>query len=164
MITNHSFRTDKGLKTFLGPRNNEVNIVPQWIGWFLLINMASACMAYFFLYPRRKLIGFHLGMNIAMAAGGGLALGTGVILINLFPLHFFEVTISTALIGIVAGGLFGALFDYQTVLTGFINGLMMGIMSPMVGAAASEGPLFILFIEVFTLSCYLLLLASAYRS
>jgi hypothetical protein len=138
--------------------------VPQWIGWFLLLNLTTACIAYLFLYPRRNLIGFHLGMNIAMAAGGGLALGTGVILINLFPLHFIEVIISTALLGMVAGGLFGALFDYQSVLTGYINGLMMGIMSPMVGAAASEGPMFILFIELFILSCYVLLLTSAYRS
>ncbi|WP_174732330.1 hypothetical protein [Mesobacillus harenae] len=138
--------------------------MPQWIVWFLAANLALACTAYFFLYPRRKRIGFHLGMNIAMTAGGGLALGTGVILINVLPLHYKEVTIAAALTGIIAGALFGALFDYQTILSGYINGLMMGLMAPMVGAAASEGPLFIIFIELFITSCFILLLASANRS
>ena len=129
-----------------------------WLGMFLYVNFVVAVIAYFYLYKRRKRIGFHLGMNIAMVAGGGLAIGAGVILIHLFPLHYVEVTITATVTGIVVGSLFGALFDYQTLLTGYINGLMMGIMAPMAGAAASNSVFFILSLEVFIISSFALLM------
>ncbi|MCM3664965.1 hypothetical protein M3204_11150 [Mesobacillus subterraneus] len=103
-------------------------------------------------------------MNIAMVAAGGMALGTGIISINLYPLYFLETTLFAVVIGSITGILFGNLFDYQTLLTGYINGLMMGIMAPMVGAAASEGILFLIMIEVFIISCFFILASSAYKS
>jgi hypothetical protein len=136
----------------------------QWLGMFLYVNLMVAVIAYFFLYKRRKLIGFHLGMNIAMVAGGGLAIGAGVILIQLFPLRHVEVTIIATVTGIVAGSLFGALFDYQTLLTGYINGLMMGIMAPMAGAAASNSAFFIISLEVFILCSFALLMLACKTS
>ena len=118
--------------------------MPEWIVVFYPVNFLSAYVLYIYLYNRRKQIGFHLGMNIAMVAGGGMALGTGIIFINLYPLFFLEATLFAVIIGSLTGIFFGSLFDYQTLLTGYINGLMMGIMAPMVGAAASEGfPFFI---------------------
>ena len=40
--------------------------------------------------------------------------------------------------GIVIGALFGALVDYQSLLTGVSSGLMAGIMGPMIGVMASD--------------------------
>jgi hypothetical protein len=139
-------------------------VLPQWITWILILNFGLALVAYMVLFPQKKRIGFHLGMNIAMVTSGGLALATGIILINLFPLNYREVTIATIFVGLSIGVLFGSLFDYQTVLTGFMNGLMMGIMAPMVGAAASEGPFFIVSIDAFITASMLLIIASATRS
>jgi hypothetical protein len=138
--------------------------LPEWIILFYPLNFFSAYILYIYIYNRRKQIGFHLGMNIAMVASGGMALGTGIIFINLYPLYFLEATLFAVVIGSITGILFGNLFDYQTLLTGYINGLMMGIMAPMVGAAASEGILFLIMIEVFIISCFFLLAASAYKS
>jgi hypothetical protein len=138
--------------------------LPEWIVVFYPVNFLSAYVLYIYLYYRRKQIGFHLGMNIAMVAGGGMALGTGIIFINLYPLFFLEATLFAVIIGSLTGIFFGSLFDYQTLLTGYINGLMMGIMAPMVGAAASEGFLFFIIIEVFILSSFCLLAAFAYKS
>lgn len=138
--------------------------MPEWIVVFYPVNFLSAYVLYIYLYNRRKQIGFHLGMNIAMVAGGGMALGTGIIFINLYPLYFLEATLFAVIIGSLTGIFFGSLFDYQTLLTGYINGLMMGIMAPMVGAAASEGFLFFIIIEVFILSSFCLLAAFAYKS
>ncbi|WP_078544049.1 hypothetical protein [Litchfieldia alkalitelluris] len=135
----------------------------QWFGVFLYLNILFAVIAYLYLYKRRKLIGFHLGMNISMVAGGGIAIATGMILINQFPLHFFEVTVAATLIGIVTGSLFGALFDYQTLLTGYINGLMMGIMSPMIGAAIND-MIIILLVETAILVTFVLLILSAKKT
>lgn len=138
--------------------------MPEWIILFYPLNFFSAYILYIYIYNRRKQIGFHLGMNIAMVAAGGMALGTGIIFINLYPLYFLEATLFAVVIGSITGILFGNLFDYQTLLTGYINGLMMGIMAPMVGAAASEGILFLIMIEVFIISCFFILAASAYKS
>lgn len=137
--------------------------MPEWIVVFYPVNFLSAYVLYIYLFNRRKQIGFHLGMNIAMVAGGGMALGTGVIFINLYPLYFLEATLFAVVIGSLTGIFFGKLFDYQTLLTGYINGLMMGIMAPMVGAAASESILFLLMIEVFIISSFCLVAAFAYR-
>lgn len=137
--------------------------MPEWIVVFYPVNFLSAYVLYIYLYNRRKQIGFHLGMNIAMVAGGGMALGTGLIFINLYPLYFLEATLVAVIIGSLTGIFFGNLFDYQTILTGYINGLMMGIMAPMIGAAASEGILFLLMIEIFIISSFCLVAAFAYR-
>lgn len=138
--------------------------MPEWIVIFYPINFLSAYVLYIFLYNRRKRIGYHLGMNITMVASGGLALGTGIIFIHLYPFYFLEATLISVVIGCLAGVLFGNLFDYQTLLTGFITGLMMGIMAPMVGAAALEGVMFLIMIEVFIISCFFLAASSAYKT
>ncbi|MEH7443792.1 hypothetical protein V7201_15875 [Bacillus sp. JJ1122] len=137
--------------------------MPEWIVAFFPVNFLSAYVLYIYLYNRREQIGFHLGMNIAMVAGGGMALGTGLIFINLYPLYFLEATLVAVIIGSLTGIFFGNLFDCQTLLTGYINGLMMGIMAPMIGAAASEGILFLLMIEIFIISSFCLVAAFAYR-
>ncbi|WP_080848272.1 hypothetical protein [Cytobacillus gottheilii] len=132
-----------------------------YLGFLLYGNLVLILFLYLYLYKIRKLIGFQLGMNISMLAGGFCAIATGVILIYQFPLKFVVITMITAVIGMLIGGFFGALFDYQTLLTGYINGLMMGIMAPMVGAAANTSILFIIFIEaVFLLSLLLVFLSA----
>lgn len=133
----------------------------QWFGIILYGNFIVVFISYIYLFKRRKLIGFHLGMNIAMVTGGGLAFLTGVLLINRFPLHYMEITIATTITGMVVGSLFGGLFDYQTLLTGYINGLLMGIMAPMVGAASSDSIVFILFLEIFVIGSFAMLLVSS---
>lgn len=133
----------------------------QWFGILLYGNFIVAFICYIYLFNRRKLIGFHLGMNIAMVTGGGLAILTGVLLINRFPLHYLEITIATTLTGMIVGSLFGGMFDYQTLLTGYINGLLMGIMAPMVGAATSDSIIFILSLEIFIIGSFSMLLVSS---
>ena len=133
----------------------------QWFGMILYGNFVAAFIAYMYLYKRRKLIGFHLGMNIAMITGGGLAFVTGVILINQFPLHYIEITIVATFIGMMIGSICGGLFDYQTLLTGYMNGLLMGLMAPMVGAAASDSLIFLLFLEIFIIGSFVVLLWSS---
>nr|WP_240458649.1 hypothetical protein [Bacillus mesophilus] len=107
-----------------------------------------------YIYRIRRLIGFQLGMNISMIAGGMLAITTGVLLIAQFPLQFAPVTIITAVLGMVVGAIFGVLFDYQTMLTGWANGLMMGLMAPMIGAVTDGSMLFIWFMELSLLVAF----------
>ncbi|WP_102027563.1 hypothetical protein [Salirhabdus sp. Marseille-P4669] len=139
-------------------------MISQLIGYLLYGNMLLMFVTYLFLYRIRKLIGFQLGMNMSMIAGGFLAIVTGVILIYQYPFHFAIVTIVTTVIGFTVGALFGALFDYQTMLTGYATGLMMGIMSPMVGAAAKNSMLFLYFIEIIFILSIIMMLSSSRTS
>lgn len=99
-----------------------------------------------------------------MVAGGGLSLGTGVLLIYEFPVYYMEVTVVAALTGMVAGSLFGGMFDSQTLLTGYISGLMTGMMSPMIGAAASYSMPFAFMLEFFVLCSFIMLFKAAKSS
>lgn len=136
----------------------------EMLGFLLYGNLVVIVLTYLYLYKIRRLTGFQLGMNISMLMGGFGAIATGVILIYQFPLKFVSITIITALIGFVIGSLFGGLFDYQTLLTGYLNGLMMGIMAPMVGAAAKNSILFLGFIEAVFVFSIILVCFSAKQS
>lgn len=121
----------------------------ETILWFLFyFNFTIAGVAFFYLYKYRKLIGYHLGMNIAMTPSGIISIATGLILIYHFPLHFTEITILTTVIGIIIGIAFGALVEYQTVIMGFSSGVMGGIMAPMIGDMAQHSLLLIGFTQV----------------
>jgi hypothetical protein len=131
--------------------------------YFLLfyINILLIGFVFVYIFRMRKLIGFQLGMTISMVAGGFFAFTTGVIFIYVFPFHFLAVTIAATLLGMGVGSLFGSLFDYQTLLSGYSNGLMMGLMSPMVGAVAKNSFLFLSLAECLFLGSLLLILSSA---
>ncbi|MBM7662744.1 putative membrane protein [Bacillus mesophilus] len=123
-------------------------------GLLLYANVICTVLLFLYIYRIRRLIGFQLGMNISMIAGGMLAITTGVLLIAQFPLQFAPVTIITAVLGMVVGAIFGVLFDYQTMLTGWANGLMMGLMAPMIGAVTDGSMLFIWFMELSLLVAF----------
>lgn len=119
-----------------------------YIGLLLYLNLTANILLYRELYKARKLIGFQLGMNISILMGGVTALCTGVLLISQFPFSFTVVTIISTVAGMAAGGAYGALFDYQTLLTGYANGLMIGLMAPMIGSIIDNDWLFICFMEL----------------
>jgi len=127
---------------------------------FFYGNFFVVAFLYYYLYRIRKLIGFQLGMNIAMVIGGMIAIASGILLISQYPFHYTEITIVSALIGMIVGGAFGAMFDYQTFLTGFTNGLMIGIMAPMIGAVIDNSSKFIFFIEFIFGASVLLVIIS----
>ncbi len=134
------------------------------IGLLFYGNFVITALVYLYLLKNKKLIGFQLGMNISMVIGGMVAVNSGVLLITQFPFSYTIVTIISAVIGIVIGGVVGALFDYQTFLTGYVNGLMMGIMAPMIGGVVQSNIFFIIFIELLLLSSIVLVLSSIKRS
>ncbi|WP_456276900.1 hypothetical protein [Bacillus sp. AK128] len=128
------------------------NVVHE--GLFLYANLIFTILLFLYIYKCRRLIGFQLGMNISMIAGGMIAISTGVLLIAQFPLQFAPVTIATSILGMIVGSAFGLLFDYQTMLTGWANGLMMGLMAPMIGAVTDGSTLFLWFMELALLAAY----------
>nr|AAB06483.1 MnxA [Bacillus sp. (in: firmicutes)] len=103
-------------------------------------------------------------MNISITAGGFTAVSTGILLIMVYPFFYTSVTLLSVIIGLLTGGVFGMLFDYQTALTGYVNGLMMGLMGPMVGALIENQLLFLFFFEFILLFAYVTVVFSVRRS
>lgn len=126
--------------------------------WFVLYgNFLIAGMVYRHLYKSRKLVGYHLGMNIAMTPSGVVSLVTGLILIQQFPAHYATVTIITTTVGIVIGVIFGAMVDYQTLLMGFSGGIMSGIMAPMIGDMSGNSLYLIVYAELLLIVSFVML-------
>ncbi|MBA2872681.1 putative membrane protein [Anoxybacillus calidus] len=110
------------------------------------------------------MIEFQLGMNISMIVSGMFSFTTGIILISLYPLHVAEVTIATASIGMICGGIMGGMLDSQSFLTGFSNGFMTGMMAPMFGALMTVQSIVFYFTEFFMVFSYALIVIAARRS
>ncbi|HWL11884.1 MAG TPA: hypothetical protein VNQ57_02760 [Ureibacillus sp.] len=71
-----------------------------------------------------------------MTSSGVMGIAIGTLLGYAFPAHYTLITIIATLLAILVGAFFGALVDYQTLLTGVSSGLMAGFMGPMIGVVA----------------------------
>lgn len=131
---------------------------------FIYTDICIALGFYVYLLRIKKRIGFQLGMNISIVMGGMSALLAGVLLITQYPFHFTLITIISTLVGLGFGALFGLLFDYQTFVTGLTNGMVIGIMSPMIGTVIEMRSLFILFIHGLFALCLLTISISIRRA
>ena len=121
----------------------------------LYVDVCISIGAYLHIRKFKKLIGFQLGMNISNVMGGMTAMLVGVLLILQFPFHFTWVTLVSTLIGLSVGAAFGLLFDYQTFVTGMANGVIVGVMAPMIGTVLEMQMLFVWFIHgLFVLLLY----------
>ena len=125
---------------------------------FILVSYFLVCfVSYSVLLKVKYLISYHLGMNIAMTSSGVMGIAVGTVLGFAFPAHYTEITIITTLLAIIIGAIFGALVDYQTLLSGVSMGLMAGIMGPMIGVVADLGLIAfctILLYSMFALLCF----------
>ena len=131
---------------------------------FMYVDICILLGFYLFLCKIKKLIGFQLGMNISIVMGGMIALLSGVLLILQFPFHFTLVTVISTLAGLLTGALYGLLFDYQTFVTGLTNGIIIGLMSPMIGTVIEMPSLFIWFIHGFLVLSLFTIFISIKRS
>lgn len=129
---------------------------------FMHIVVTACCLKQFFAL--RDQTGFHLGMNIAMLSGGFSGLMTGIVLIDYFPFYFVWITVIAAIAGALIGGVNGLFYDGQTALTGLANGFMMGLMGPMLGAAAGGSAMLPFILEIIYVFIAGLALTAAFKS
>lgn len=131
---------------------------------FLYLDVCLIIGFYMYLRKIKKLIGFQLGMNISVVMGGLVSLLFGVLLIIQFPFHFTLITIIATSLGMITGGSFGKLFDYQTFVTGLTNGMVVGLMSPMIGTVLEMPIVFVWFMHIFFVLSLITILISIKRS
>ncbi|MDZ5710820.1 hypothetical protein [Jeotgalibacillus haloalkalitolerans] len=129
---------------------------------FLHIAITAYCLKQFF--KLRDQTGFHLGMNIAMLTGGFSGLITGMVIIDYFPFYFVFLTLVAAVAGGLTGAVTGLFYDGQTALTGLSNGFMMGLMGPMIGAAAGGLTILPVMLEIIYVCLIALALTSVVKS
>jgi len=116
-----------------------------------------AAISYFHLYKSRHLIGYHLGMNIAMLSSTAIGLAVGAVLGSQFPFDEGVITIVTTIIAVAVGIIFGALVDYQTLLTGVASGIMSGLMGPMLGLHSTQPAFLIICTTIVVFLSFILL-------
>jgi len=131
---------------------------------FIYVDICIFLGYYLYLRKIKKRIGFQLGMNISIVMGGMIALLSGILLIQQFPFHFTLITVISTMAGLLAGALFGLLFDYQTFVTGLTNGIIVGLMAPMIGTVIEMPLVFVWFIHVFFAICLCTISISIKRS
>ena len=119
------------------------------IAMLMYVDVWIVLCFYGYLLKIKKRIGFQLGMNISIVMGGMAALLSGVLLIIQFPFHFTFITMISTVAGLTVGAFFGLLFDYQTFVTGLTNGIIIGLMSPMIGTVLEMESVFVWFIHGF---------------
>lgn len=118
---------------------------------FLLMNGFLYLLLYLYVRVNRKKIGFQHAMNATMLIAGLTAFYLGIVLSLQYPNSPEWVFLVAPGTGMLAGAWFGALFDYQTAITGVVHGLMMGLMAPMVGMIWNQPLLLLLIAEGFYL-------------
>ncbi len=118
--------------------------------WFLFGgNILLIISLYMYLAERKeKWRPSSFIMNAIMTPVTLFALCTGFLFTYMHPGFLIETSIAAGVLGLSCGLLFGSLFNFDSAMTGACNGLMAGIMTPMLGEMAGRSPLFLVFTQL----------------
>lgn len=100
----------------------------------LAFNSLIGLSIYLVMYKKRKVFSDHYGMIMAMCSSGILSLTIAMVTFFLFQATLSIVALLTTVIGGSIGILFGSLVKYQSLLAGFSQGVIGGIMGTVLGA------------------------------
>ncbi|WP_174732328.1 hypothetical protein [Mesobacillus harenae] len=104
----------------------------------LITNAAAAAWIYFSLGTKRYLFNERFAFSITLAASTYISLVTGLNLFLLFPNEFLFISTFNLFLGIGIGILFGSMVNMQSLIAGFYNGGIGGVMGSMIGAVALD--------------------------
>ncbi len=100
----------------------------SWIGF----------LGFRFLNKSRLLFSDRFGFIVALTGSAILGLVTALNLFLLFPAFFVVMSVLNMLIGMAIGVVFGAMVNSQSLIAGFFNGGVGGMMGTMIGAVALD--------------------------
>lgn len=109
--------------------------------FLFIILLANSLIGYFgfrFLNKSRLLFSDRFGFIVALTGSAILGTVTALNLFLLFPNNFGVMSVLNMLIGIVIGIAFGAILNTQSLIAGFFNGGVGGMMGTMIGAVALD--------------------------
>jgi hypothetical protein len=102
--------------------------VTSFIGFFM----------YKVFYKKRQLYNDRFGMVIAMSSSGILSLNGSMLAQFIFPDHIFLILLLTVVIGGSIGILFGSLVKFQSLLAGFLQGVVGSLTGNMLGIVVED--------------------------
>jgi hypothetical protein len=100
-----------------------------------MVNTLGGLTIYIIMYKKRKVLSDHFGMIMATCSSGILSFNIAMLIYFLFPLHLSYISFVTTMIGGLIGILFGSLVKFQSLLSGFFQGVVGGMMGTMLSAA-----------------------------
>ncbi|SDH72274.1 hypothetical protein SAMN05192534_11028 [Alteribacillus persepolensis] len=127
--------------------------------WFLFGGNILLIVALYMYLHERKDKRHHSSsfiMNAVMTPVTVFSLCSGFLFTYIHPGYVIETSIAAGVLGIGCGLLYGSLFSFDSAMVGACNGLMAGIMAPMLGEMAGRSPFLLLFTQLlfFTLLFY----------
>lgn len=134
------------------------------ISILMYVDLLLVLFFYLYLRKRKERISYTLGMTSSMAVGGLIALLTGILLILQFPFHFTYITMFSAFSGGIVGAFYGRLVDEGLFVLGLTNGIMIGLMAPMIGTVIEMPVPFLVVLQAFLIGCVLIIFLSLKRA
>ncbi|QOR67617.1 hypothetical protein IM538_05605 [Cytobacillus suaedae] len=104
----------------------------------LLINAYIGYRGYFFLQKKRKLYNERFSMVITMSVPTILSLVFGLLISFIIPFDLGYTLMLACLLGAGVGISFGSFVKWDTILSGFYNGVLGGMMGTMLGAVVKD--------------------------
>lgn len=93
---------------------------------------------YLLMYKKRKLFTDRYGMIMAMCSSGIVSMNLAMLLQFLFPANPAHLAILSTSLGGAIGIVFGSLVKFQSLLAGFSQGALSGMMGSMLGAVVKN--------------------------
>lgn len=93
---------------------------------------------YKVFYKKRQLYNDRFGMNMAMGCSGILSLNGSMLAQFIFPDHIFLIMLIAVVIGGSIGILFGSLVKFQSLLAGFLQGVVGSLTGNMLGIVVED--------------------------
>ncbi len=93
---------------------------------------------YKVFYKKRLLYNDRFGMIMAMSCSGIISLNIAMLTQFIISDHLFFLMILTVVLGGVVGIVFGSLVKYQSLLSGFLHGIVGSLTGNMIGIVVED--------------------------
>lgn len=95
-------------------------------------------LIYKVFYKKRLLYNDRFGMIMAMSCSGIISLNSSMLSQFIISDHLFFIMIITVVMGGVVGIVFGSLVKYQSLLAGFLHGIVGSLTGNMLGIVVED--------------------------
>lgn len=95
-------------------------------------------LIYKVFYKKRQLYNDRFGMIMAMSCSGIISLNIAMLSQFIISNHLFFLMIITVVLGGVVGIVFGSLVKYQSLLAGFLQGIVGSLTGNMLGIVVED--------------------------
>ncbi|MGM8212694.1 hypothetical protein ACLIBH_07855 [Virgibacillus sp. W0430] len=104
----------------------------------LLLNLSIGYAVFISMYRQKSAMQDRFAMTMATVESSVLSLSISMIVFFILPGSIVFTSLITTIIGIGIGYAFGSLLKFQSLLAGVFQGMIGGIMGPMLAAVIED--------------------------